>query len=57
MDVIYTKEPMEITEELVAAAYKAHQVNLADIESNNGEEDLQGMLREERKNLEIIKQL
>lgn len=34
--VIYTKEPMEVTEEQVAAAYKAHQVNLADIESNNG---------------------
>lgn len=36
VDVIYTKEPMEITEELVAKAYKEHQVNLADIESNNG---------------------
>ncbi|EIJ69888.1 hypothetical protein HMPREF1049_1834 [Fusobacterium necrophorum subsp. funduliforme ATCC 51357] len=36
IDVIYTKEPMEVTEEQVAAAYKNHQVNLADIESNNG---------------------
>lgn len=36
IDVIYTKEPMEATEEMVANAYKTHQVNLADIESNNG---------------------
>lgn len=36
VDVIYTKEPMEITEDLVANAYKMHGVNVADIESNNG---------------------
>lgn len=36
VDIIYTKEPMEITENLVAAAYSKYQVNLADIESNNG---------------------
>lgn len=36
IDVIYTKEPMEITENLVAQAYSKYQVNVADIESNNG---------------------
>lgn len=36
VDIIYTKESMEITENLVAAAYNKYQVNLADIESNNG---------------------
>lgn len=36
LDVIYTKEPMEITEPLVAQAYKKYNVNVAFIESNNG---------------------
>lgn len=36
MDVIYTKEPMEITEPLVARHLYEHKVNKADIESNNG---------------------
>ena len=36
LDVIYTKEAMEITEPLVAEAYKKFDVNVADIESNNG---------------------
>lgn len=36
LDIIYTKEAMEITEPLVAEAYKKFNVNVADIESNNG---------------------
>lgn len=36
LDVIYTKEAMEITEPMVAEAYKKFDVNVADIESNNG---------------------
>ena len=36
LDVIYTKEAMEITEPLVAEVYKKFNVNIADIESNNG---------------------
>jgi len=36
LDVIYTKEAMEITEPMVAEAYKKFNVNIADIESNNG---------------------
>lgn len=36
LDVIYTKEPMEITEPLLAKKLHEHQVNLAIIESNNG---------------------
>ena len=36
LDVIYTKEAMEITEPFVAEAYKKFNVNVADIESNNG---------------------
>lgn len=36
LDVIYTQEPMEITEELVAKALYEHEVNRALIESNNG---------------------
>ena len=36
LDVIYTKEAMEITEPMVAEAYKKFTVNVADIESNNG---------------------
>ena len=36
LDVIYTKEAMEITEPIVAEAYKKFNVNIADIESNNG---------------------
>lgn len=36
LDVIYTKEAMEITEPMVAEAYKKFNVNVVDIESNNG---------------------
>lgn len=36
LDVIYTNEPMEITEPLVAKHIFEYQVNQADIESNNG---------------------
>lgn len=36
LDVIYTKEPMEITEPLVAKQFYDYNVNEADIESNNG---------------------
>jgi hypothetical protein len=36
LDVIYTKEAMEITEPMVAESYKKFNVNIADIESNNG---------------------
>ena len=36
LDVIYTKEPMEITEGLLAKTLHDYQVNIADIESNNG---------------------
>lgn len=36
LDVIYNKEAMEITEPMVAEAYKKFDVNIADIESNNG---------------------
>lgn len=36
LDVIYTKEPMEITEPLVAKSLYENKVNVADIESNNG---------------------
>lgn len=36
LDIIYTDEPMEKTEKKVAESYFNNQVNLADIESNNG---------------------
>lgn len=36
LDIIYTKEPMEVTEGLVATQLYQHQVSLAKIESNNG---------------------
>lgn len=36
LDAIYTKEPMEITEPLVARHLFEYRVNKADIESNNG---------------------
>ena len=36
LDVIYTNEPMEITEPLVAKHIFKYKVNQADIESNNG---------------------
>lgn len=36
IDVIYTQEPMEITEKLVAKALFEYKVNHAKIESNNG---------------------
>lgn len=36
LDVIYTNEPMEITEPLVAKHIYEYKVNQADIESNNG---------------------
>src|SRR5699024_954543 len=36
LDVYYTKEPMEVTEEEVAKKLYEHAVNIADVESNNG---------------------
>ena len=36
LDVIYTKDPMEITEPLLAKALHQWNVGIADIESNNG---------------------
>ena len=36
LDVIYTKEPMEVTEPLLAKKFHENEVNLARIESNNG---------------------
>lgn len=36
LDVIYTKESMEITEQKVAKQYLEYNVNIANIESNNG---------------------
>lgn len=36
LDVIYTKEPMEVTEPLVSQMFFNNSVNLANIESNNG---------------------
>ena len=36
LDVIYTKEPMEVTEPLLANSLYDYRVNEADIESNNG---------------------
>lgn len=36
IDVIYTQEPMEVTEKLVAEAFAKNKVNRARIESNNG---------------------
>lgn len=36
LDIIYTKEPMEVTEPLIAKALLVYEVNVADIESNNG---------------------
>lgn len=36
LDVLYTKEPMEVTEMATARILFENQVNIADIESNNG---------------------
>lgn len=36
LDVVFTKEPMEVTEPLLAQKLAEHQVNTCDIESNNG---------------------
>ena len=36
LDVIYTKEPMEVTEPSVAKQLFENKVNVADVESNNG---------------------
>ena len=36
LDVLYTQEPMEKTERLVASQFERYGVNVADIESNNG---------------------
>lgn len=36
LDVVYTDEPMEVTEKLVAKSYFENGVNHADIEGNNG---------------------
>lgn len=36
LDVVFTKEPMEVTELLLARKLSEHDVNTCDIESNNG---------------------
>lgn len=36
LDVLYTKEPMEVTETITAKMLYENEVNVADIESNNG---------------------
>ena len=36
LDIIYTQEPMEVTEDLVAKSLYIHNVSRAKIESNNG---------------------
>lgn len=36
LDVLYTKEPMEVTEPTTAKMFEKDMVNVADIESNNG---------------------
>jgi len=36
LDILYTQEPMEVTEPALAALFVKHSVNLAKIESNNG---------------------
>lgn len=36
LDVLYTKEPMEVTEPATAKMFEKDMVNVADIESNNG---------------------
>lgn len=36
MDVVYTQEPMEVTERMVAGQFHKFGVHIADIESNNG---------------------
>ncbi|MGQ7703602.1 phage terminase large subunit, partial [Streptococcus suis] len=36
LDVVFTKEPMEVTEPLLAQKLAEWQVNTCDIESNNG---------------------
>lgn len=36
LDVLYTQDPMELTERLVASQFERFGVNVADIESNNG---------------------
>lgn len=36
LDVVFTKEPMEVTEPLLARKLSEHDVNTCDIESNNG---------------------
>ena len=36
LDVVFTKEPMEVTEPLLARKLSEHDVNICDIESNNG---------------------
>lgn len=36
LDVLYTKDPMEVTEQYTAKMFEKDKVNVADIESNNG---------------------
>lgn len=36
LDIVFTKEPMEVTEPLLARKLAEHEVNTCDIESNNG---------------------
>lgn len=54
LDVLYTQKPMEYTEPETARMLNAHDVRLADIESNNGgrgfARNVERILREEFKN-------
>lgn len=52
IDVVYTKEPMEVTEPLVARRYTEHQVNYAVIESNNGGRSFARAVERNCKNLD-----
>ena len=53
LDIIYTKEPMEVTEPLLANSLYDYKVNEADIESNNGgrgfARSVERILREEHR--------
>lgn len=58
LDVIYTKEPMEVTEPLLAEKLFQHKVNMAHIESNAGgrsyARNVQRILREKYKSNKTV---
>lgn len=57
LDIIYTPEPMEVTEPLTADLILRNNVNLTNIESNNGGRSfaraVEKLVKEKKKNLEI----